>query len=82
MQYNTLDANLPPAEGVASKVLRSAGIGFSAATAAAVSSNWARVIKTCKQTSPDPTISYAQVRTRLSMCICPLVAELCLSETY
>lgn len=61
VQYNTLDANLPPGEGVAAKLLRSAGIGFSAATAAAISSNWARVIKTCKQTSPDPSITYSQV---------------------
>jgi hypothetical protein len=68
VQYNLLDANLPHFDGVPAMVVRSAGIGFSAATAAAVSSNWARVIKTCKQTSPDPNISYSQVLLRLRLC--------------
>jgi hypothetical protein len=61
MQYNTLDATLAPADGAMAKVLRSASIGFSAATAAAVSSNWVRVIKTYKQTHPDHNVSYPQV---------------------
>lgn len=65
MQYNLLDGNLPETSGPALNILRSATIGFSSATVSAVASNWARVIKTNKQTSPDPRASYVQVRPRL-----------------
>eukprot|EP00892_Ulva_mutabilis_P012411 jgi/Ulvmu1/9542/UM053_0031.1 len=59
--YNLLDGNLPQTSGTALNIVRSAAIGFTSATASAVASNWARVIKTNKQTSPDPNTSYIRV---------------------
>jgi hypothetical protein len=63
MQYNTLDVCLPEVESHAARIMRAAFIGFSAATSAALASNWARVIKTAKQTHHDAHASYAEVRT-------------------
>lgn len=63
MQYNLLDGHLPETSGTVATILRSAVIGFSSATSSAVASNWARVIKTNKQTHPDPNISYVMVRS-------------------
>ena len=46
-------------------VVRNAGIGLSAATAAACVSNWTRVIKTTKQTHATGVVSYRQVRAAM-----------------
>ena len=60
--YNTLDGALPEFDTVGQSVVRNAGIGLSAATAAACVSNWTRVIKTTKQTHATGVVSYHQVR--------------------
>lgn len=60
-QYNLLDSRIPVPESAAATVVRNGGIGFSAAAAAAIASNWARVIKTLKQTHADARVSYGQV---------------------
>ena len=48
-QYNTLDTALPEGGTFTSNVLRNAGVGLAASSAAAVASNWARILKTSKQ---------------------------------
>jgi hypothetical protein len=60
MQYNWLDTAIPEYSTVPQTVARNAGIGLSASTAAAVASNWTRVMKTAKQTHEGPT-TYRQV---------------------
>lgn len=60
VQYNHLDEVLPVYDTLRGSVLRSAFIGFSASTTAAVVSNWVRVVKTMKQTSARAT-TYTKV---------------------
>jgi hypothetical protein len=62
LQYNLLDSKLPEPESNVLAVVRNGAIGFSAAAAAAIASNWARVIKTFKQTHANARVTYAQAR--------------------
>lgn len=55
--FNTLQVMVPEQEGKM-KLVRNAGIGIAAAAVSDCVSNSLRVIKTVKQTSPDPNLSY------------------------
>mmetsp|Transcript_32089 Transcript_32089/g.90995 ORF Transcript_32089/g.90995 Transcript_32089/m.90995 type:complete len:340 (+) Transcript_32089:139-1158(+) len=56
--FNTLQVMVPEAEGKM-KLLRNAGIGICSAAVSDCVSNSLRVIKTVKQTNPDPNMTYA-----------------------
>merc|ERR1719343_175490 len=58
-----LTHHIPPASGLWLGLLRHAFIGAVAATVSDITSNSIRVMKTKKQTSPDPNMGYIQAMT-------------------
>jgi hypothetical protein len=66
VQFNTLDDFLPEYNTVWESVIRNGVIGLSAATVAACTSNWMRVIKTTKQTHVSGKITYWEARSHIS----------------
>ncbi|KAK3271266.1 hypothetical protein CYMTET_20375 [Cymbomonas tetramitiformis] len=62
--YNTLQANIAPADGIEG-LARNAFIGFCASSTSDVISNSIRVVKTVRQTSPDPNMGYRRAVTSI-----------------